>query len=139
MRLHRIYRYKKYLPIFHIESDAFFDKHVFLCVYHIGPFLLTRSGNVCGEKKQVGLQYAYQFYRTLGLRWFVGTLSSKARLALEIDVAVRHLSPYRVPVLNRKALDHARYIWAEKGFRNHCSVDDIHDRIMKKHQTQYLT
>jgi hypothetical protein len=139
MKLRNLYWYKKYLPIFHLESAEFFDKHVFICVYTVGPFLLTRSGNVCGEKKQIGMQQAQQFYRTFGLRWLIGKVSTRARLTFEIDVAVRHLSPYRVPALNKKALMQARYIWAEKGFRDHCTVDDIYNRIVAKHQTRYLT
>lgn len=132
MKLKKIHWYKKFLPVFHITNDQYFDEHIYECVKVVGPFVMTRTSNSCGEKKLLGLRYAEQFYRG----WMIGNLLAKfspnLRFRIEIRVRAEHLRLYNGAHLRKQTLNHARYMWAEKGFRNSHTVDYIQGRLMNK-------
>ena len=133
MRLKKIHWYKKILPVFHLVSTKYFDKHVYACVKTFGPFVLTRDGGTCGGKKLRGIKHAEQFYRSFIIGWMLSFVSVKFRLIYEIAVAARYLSSQKGAALEKNADLEAKYIWAEKGFRDYTTVEDIKQRIIKKH------
>lgn len=133
MQLKKIYWYKKILPIFHIETNQYFEKHIYSCVVSIGPMILTKTGSQCSEKKRMGVCYAEQFYRTFGLRWLISNVSKRARLWFEIDAHANHLLPYAGNAFAKHSQNAARYIWAERGLRNNATVPEIQEKIRKKY------
>lgn len=132
MRLKKVLWYKRLFPIFHLESKTYFEKHIYLCVKTFGLVVLTREGSTCGAKKIRGMKCAEQFYRSFIIGWLLSLVSIKLRLLYEIAVAARYLTSQKDATLEKNADLEAKYIWAEKGFRDYTTVEDIKKRIIKK-------
>jgi hypothetical protein len=132
MRLKKIHWYKKIFPIFHITNDKYFDKNIYECVKVFGPIVMTRENNTCGEKKLLGIRYAEQFYRGWMVSNLIGRFSMKMRLRTELRVHAEHLRLYQGAYLRKRVLEHARLIWAERGFRETHTVDYIAGRLLVK-------
>jgi len=93
---------------------------------------MTRENNSCGEKKLLGLRYAEQFYRSFIIGNILAKFSDKRRLKMEIRVHAEHLLLYKGTYLRKQVLAHARYIWAEKGFKDKVSVGYIEGRLLHR-------